>query len=203
MWDHSQRPSSSAPVTDLLERAREGDEKALEEVYAAVYTELQRLARLQRRKVAFSDQTLNTTALVHETYLRLCPRDELTFESRAHFLAVAAKAMRQILVDGARRRLRKKRGEGVTLLELDAANQESLGREDTDATLLLSVNEALDSLQRENPRLQKVIECRFFGGMTETETAEVLGVSDRTIRRDWLKARAWLRLYLDPTRHQP
>jgi len=188
--------SSDFPITELLARAQAGDSSAFDSVYEAIYEELRRLARARRRKQLAPGDTLNTTALVHETYLKLCRSPHPSFADREHFLAVAATAMRQILVDEARRRLRAKRGGGAAHDPID----ESMGDErelQRDAETMLTVHEALRRLGESNPRLEKVIEYRFFGGMTESEAASVLDLTERTIRRDWVKARAWLRLHLE------
>ncbi len=190
------KTSSDVPITELLARAHSGDSKAFDSVYEAIYGELRRLARARRRKHLAPGETLNTTALVHETYLKLCRSPHPSFADREHFLAVAATAMRQILVDEARRRLRAKRGGGAGHDPIDDAvvDDRELQR---DAESMLTVHEALRRLGQSNPRLEKVIEYRFFGGMTESEAAAVLDLTERTIRRDWVKARAWLRLHLE------
>ena len=188
--------AADLPITELLARARAGDSSAFDKVYSAIYDELRRLARARRRKQFSVGDTLNTTALVHETYLKLCKVPHPSFTDREHFLAVAATAMRQILVDGARRRLRAKRGGGVHHEPID----EGLVDDATvvrDATTVLMIHDALKELRQSNPRLEKVIEYRFFGGMTEKETATAMDLTERTIRRDWVKARAWLRLHLE------
>lgn len=188
------------PITELLDRARAGDGAALDGVFVAVYDELRRLARARRRRQGRLGQTMNTTALVHEAYLRLCRIPNPEFNDREHFLAVAASAMRKILVDEARRRLRQRRGGGAEHRTLDEGEVAAVAR---DAESLLAVNDALDRLRDANPRLERVIVCRFFGGMTEIETAAALDCTDRTIRRDWVKARAWLRLHLESPAPQP
>ena len=188
--------ADDVPITELLAQARAGDSSAFDQVYSAIYDELRRLARARRRKQLAAGETLNTTALVHETYLKLCKIQHPSFSDREHFLAVAATAMRQILVDEARRRLRAKRGGGAHHEPIDEglANAVEVRR---DATVVLAVHDALKELGRTNPRLEKVIEYRFFGGMTEQEAAIALELTERTIRRDWVKARAWLRLHLE------
>lgn len=188
--------SGAPPITELLSLARAGDTGALDQVFAAIYQELRRLARSRRRKQGRLADALNTTALVHETYLRLCKAPHPDFKDREHFLAVAASAMRAILVDEARHRLRARRGGGAVHEALDEASVAAIAQ---DAETVLAVHDALENLRRANPRLEKVIEYRFFGGMTETETAIALDCTDRTIRRDWVKARAWLRLHLEST----
>lgn len=193
--DRRHEPAAALPITQLLEDARAGDRDAEEAVYAAVYQDLQRLARGQKRRLYLSGDTLSTTALVHESYLRLSGH-ESGFHDREHFLAVAATAMRQILVDRARKRSRSKRGDGQRPLTLDDSVPSPAAEREAD--LLLAVDEALTALDRQDPRLRRVIECQFFGGLTRQETAVALELSERTVRRLWAKARAWLQLQLAP-----
>lgn len=193
--DRRSEPAAAASITELLEQARAGDRAAEDAVYAAVYQDLRRLARGQRRRLYLSGNTLNTTALVHESYFRLAGHGE-GFRDREHFLAVAATAMRQILVDRARRRSRAKRGGGERPVPLDDALPAPA--EDREAELFLALDEALRALDRQDPRLRRVIECQFFGGMTQQETAAALDLSERSVRRLWVRARAWLQLQLDP-----
>lgn len=183
------------PITELLARASDGDENAFDEVFEVVYTELRRLARGQRRRQLRPGDTISTTALVHEAYLKLIPGTASGFTNREHFMAVAAKAMRQILVDAARRRNRQKRGGGVIIESLEADVVEDPMVQE--AATLLAIDEALDGLKSTDERLHKIIECQFFGGMTQAEIARLLHRSERSIRRDWIKAKAWLRLHLD------
>lgn len=176
-------------VTQLLERARAGDESAVDRAVALVYTDLHAIAQAKLRRERIG-HTLDPTELVHEAYVKLAgggldPRD------RNHFVAIAARAMRQVLVDHARRVKAEKRGGGWVRTTL-FGKPESL---DVDRETLLALDEALDQLEE---RQRAVVEYRFFGGLTEEETAEVLGVSDRTVRRDWIKARAWLYRVLYP-----
>jgi RNA polymerase sigma factor (TIGR02999 family) len=180
-------------VTRLLRSAREGDPAAVERLVPLVYEDLRRIAR---RQLGYDqgERTLNATALVHESYLKL-RSGALAATDRAHFLAIAARAMRQVVVDHARERKAAKRGGGAwkrTTLTDGAWVREF----DTDE--LLSLDEALAGLP---PRQREVVECRFFGGMEEQEIADALGVSVRTVHRDWIKARAWLyrNLYPEPT----
>jgi RNA polymerase sigma factor (TIGR02999 family) len=188
------------PITELFARVRAGDNKAFDQVYSVIYEELRRLARARRRKQSQLENTLNTTALVHETYLKLCRIPHPDFKGREHFLAVAASAMRQILVDEARRRLRTKRGGGAHHESIVGV---TIATVDLDAATVLTLHGALEDLRRSKPHLERVIVCRFFGGMTEAETATALERTDRTIRRDWVKARAWLRLHLESTSARP
>jgi RNA polymerase sigma factor (TIGR02999 family) len=196
MLDLSMGESPEVPITELLAQARAGDSRAFDQVCSAIYDQLRRLASARRRKQLSSGETLNTTALVHETYLKLCKIPHPSFADREHFLAVAATAMRQFLVDESRRRLRAKRGGGARHESIDDVMVE--GEAVThDAATVLTVHEALKRLRQSNPRLEKVIEYRFFGGMTEREAAVALDLTERTIRRDWVKARAWLRMHLE------
>ena len=176
-----------ASVTQLLARARTGDPSALAHVFPLIYDELRRLAQLQLRREP-DGHTLSPTALVHEAYMRLIDYSRLEWANRAHFMAVAATAMRRILVDHARGHRSLKRGGGLRPVPLDAVE---LGTEHR-ADLLVAVDEALDRLKAVEPRQAQVVECRFFGGMTEEETAEALGIGLRTVKRDWARAKLWL-----------
>jgi RNA polymerase sigma factor (TIGR02999 family) len=179
---------SRGEVTRLLAALDAGDSDALERLLPLVYDELRRLAEIQLRGER-AGHTLQPTALVHEAYLKLAGGD-LSISDRAHFLAVAARAMRQALVDHARRRDRVKRGGGLRPVTLTGGSWS----EELDLDGLIALDAALEDLE---PRQRQVVEGRFFGGMTEEEIATVLGVTRRTVRRDWVKARAWLyrRLY--------
>jgi RNA polymerase sigma factor (TIGR02999 family) len=163
-----------------------GNNGGLSEAFAASYGELRRLARRQLRRLR-PGQTLTTTALVHEAFVKLV-KHPVRSEDRAHFFALAARAMRQILVDYARRRASGKRGGGLqpTTLEGDAIPVEALAEE------MLGIDRALTRLESLDERLARIVELRFFGGMTDEEVAETLGVTSRTVRRDWRKARAFL-----------
>jgi len=180
-------------VTRLLRAANEGEGAALERLVPLVYDDLRRLAQRQLGR-EYGERTLNATALVHESYLKLGAIG-LVARDRAHFLAIAARAMRQVLVDHARDRKAAKRGGGVW--ERTTLTDGAWAREfDPDGMLML--DEALTEL---DPRQRQVVECRFFGGMEEREIAAALGVSERTVHRDWIKARAWLHRYFyhEPT----
>lgn len=182
------------PFTSGLARLADGDRGALDELLPLIYDELRRLARQQRRHGP-ADFTLDTTALVHEAFLRLVRPAAPAFCSRGHFLAVAATAMRQLLVDEAKHHTRNKRGGGVAPVRLDGGGIEiaAVARE---ADLLLALDQALGRLEQLGPRLRQVVECRYFAGLSEEETATALGVTARTVRRDWIKARGLLRVLL-------
>lgn len=183
-------PPSSANITALLAEARGGDAGAARRLWDTVYPDLHRIAHraLARRRPG---QTLRTTALVSEAYLKLA--GGAAWEDRLHFYATAATAMRHILIDAARQRRRLKRGGGRKPVPLDEAVVVAEERAET----LLALDEALTSLAAHDARLARVVEYRFFGGLTEAEVAGLLGVTDRTVRRDWRRARAWLAVALD------
>ncbi len=175
-------------VTALLHAHGRGDPDAFDRVVPLLYQDLRRAARLQLRRLRVGD-TLDTTGLVHEAYVRLVDQTRATFQDRGHFLAASAMAMRHILIDHARSRHREKRGGGQTPETLD---DRALGVS-ADADRLLDIDRALEKLAAVDPRLVRIVECRFFAGLSEEETAAAVGVSLRTAQRDWLKARAWLR----------
>ena len=176
-------------VTQWLQRLRDGDEAALEQLMPLLYDELRLLARRQLRNER-SGHTLSTTALVNEAYLRLVNQRQLHAEDRAQFFAIAATTMRRILVDYARTRKRLKRGGGQRPIPLEDAEQFLTDRE---ADEVLALNAALDRLAALEPRAAQVVQCRFYSGLTLEETAQVLAVSAKTVQRDWIAARAWLR----------
>lgn len=177
-------------ITRLLHDVRDGDGQAFGALLPLVYDDLKRIADRQLRRER-QGHTLHATALVHEAYMKLADQARLDWQDRAHFLGIAARAMRQILIDYARRRNAEKRGGGWNRTTL-AGKPFAL---DVDAEELIALDEALDQLDE---RQRQIVEFRFFGGMTEQEIAEVLGVSDRTVRREWVKARAWLYATLYP-----
>jgi len=174
-------------VTDLLEAFEGGDRHALDRLVPLVYAELRRIAHgeLQRERL---DHTLSTTEVVHEAYLKLLDQARVAPGERVRFLAVAATAVRRALIEHARRRDAVKRGGGQRLLTLD----ENLIPDDEESDRLLVLDEALTRLAELDERLARVVECRYFGGLTEAETAAALGVTARTVRRDWVKAKGWL-----------
>jgi RNA polymerase sigma factor (TIGR02999 family) len=174
-------------VTGLLLAWRRGDRSALEHLFPLVYDELHRIAHRQLGQER-SDHTLTTTALVHEAYLKLVDQSRARWSERSQFFAIAARAMRRILVDYARQHLADKRGGRRERVVLDG---EILSL-DQRADALLAVDEALERLRVIDERASRVVECRFFGGYSDGETAEALGITDRTVRRDWLRAKTWL-----------
>ena len=179
--------SPSADVTELLSAWRRGDQGALEQLIPLVYAELRSLAaRYMRREKA--GHTLQTTALVHEAYLRLAKDQDRTWENRTHFFAVAAQVMRNLLVDHARASACVKRGGGQPDLVLDVVPD--LGQVDPEVLLALDV--ALQRLQEMDPRAARIVELRYFVGLTVEEVAEVIGASEKTVKRDWAAAKAWL-----------
>ncbi len=175
-----------------LEALRRGAPSGLDRLLPAVYDELRRIAHRQLRSES-AGHTLNTTALVHETYLRLNEQRQLEDASRAQFFALAARTMRRVLIDYARRHAAQRRGgSGRRRVHLSEADGAGLLVADSCAGKLIELSEALDRLSVVDRRLAAVVECRFFGGLSEDETAEALGIGKRTVSRDWLLARAWL-----------
>lgn len=181
-------------ITDALGQLRDGVPGALDRLIPLVYRDL---AGIAHRQLALEEpgHTLATADLVHETYLRLVDQTRIQWNDRVHFFAVAAHVMRRVLVDHARRHRAARRGgpakRPVSLEELDSAANGSLTANQR-ADVLVAMDEALDQLASLDERQARVIECRFFGGMTEPETAQALGVTQRTVARDWVKARGWL-----------
>lgn len=174
-------------VTELLQGWRAGDREALDALLPLIYDELHRLAHHHLRNER-SDHTLRSTALVHEAYFRLVGQELPQWQSRSHFFAVAAQLMRQILVDYARRRGASKRGSGVCMLTLDDAVALPQ-RKDVD---IVALDDALNTLAEIDPRQSRVVELRFFAGLSLEETSEVMGIATATVQRDWTAARAWL-----------
>jgi RNA polymerase sigma factor (TIGR02999 family) len=176
-------------LTTLVDQSARGDEAAAASLFALVYDELRRMAASVLRRER-QDHTLQPTALVHEAYLRLADEPHGRWENRAHFLAVAARAMRRILVDHARSRKARKRGSGVTRFALEDVEPAAEPSPDLD---LVTLDDALGRLAAIDPRQARIIELRFFGGLTVEETAAAIGASPRTVKRDWQMARVWLR----------
>ncbi|MEP7340930.1 MAG: sigma-70 family RNA polymerase sigma factor [Acidobacteriota bacterium] len=179
-------PTGSSNVTQLLVAWNDGNPEARDELIPLVYAELHRLAQAYLRRER-RGHTLQSAALVHEAFLRLVDQ-RVAWRNRAHFFGIAAQLMRRILVDYARSRQNEKHGGDQLHLELDEALDEAAAR-DTD---LVALDDALQSLAALDPQQSRVIELRYFGGLTIEETAEVLGVSDTTVEREWRLARAWL-----------
>lgn len=174
-------------VTELLQQLTGGNRTVVDALMPLVYGELQRAAHFKLRGER-PDHTLNTTGLVHEAYLKLVNQRDVTWQNRAHFLAIAAQAMRRILINYAESRRAQKRGGGQPIVTF---NEESLVGE-ARAEELIDLDEALERLKVLNERQSRIVELRFFGGLTNDEIAEALGVSEPTVRRDWRLARAWL-----------
>lgn len=180
-------PHDTHSITALLDQWRGGDKNAGDRIMELVYAELHRIAAKQMRRER-RGHTLQTTALVHEAYLRLCGSQPAQYVNRAHFFAVAAQQLRRVLVDHARRVRSERRGGGfvkVAFCDSDASGCELDER-------LLAVDESLERLQTLDPRAAKVVELRYFGGLTESEAAEALNISVATLKRDWDFARTWL-----------
>lgn len=184
---------SQSDVTRLLVAWGDGDEEVLERLYPLVYDELRRLAHGRIRHER-EPHTLQTTALVHEAFLRLVGQNGNAWESRGHFFAIAAQMMRRVLVDYARRRRGQKRGGGLVPLSLEEAPEPASGTADE----VLRIHDALTDLAKVDGRKAKMVELRFFGGLSIAETARCLEVSEGTVMRDWTLAKAWLKRRLEP-----
>ena len=181
--------STREAVTALLIDWRKGDKAALDRLLPLVYEELRRVARA-RLKGERGEHVLQTTALVHEAYIRLVDLDRMTIQSRTHFFAIAARLMREILVDAARRRLADKRGGGVTIVGLDDVSPPAAPA--SKVVDVLALDEALEQLAAMDERLCRVVELRFFAGLSIDEAADAVEVSTATVERDWAAAKAWL-----------
>jgi len=182
------RPDRSE-ITTLLQRWSAGEDEAFERLLPLVYDDLRAIAH-RRLEGERSDHTLQTTALVNEVYLRLVDADDVDWSDRAHFFAIASKVVRRVLVEHARKRDAEKRGGGVTHVQLTPA---AAGEDPREQSLeVLALDRALTALARRDPRLEQVVEHRFFAGLSVRETAEVLDVSTRTVERDWRRARTYL-----------
>jgi len=180
-------------LTELLSAARQGDSQAADQAFSLLYEDLRRLARSRLRQHR-TMTLLDTTSLVHESYLKLFGHESLALEDRHHFFAYASRVMRSVIVDFARAKLAERRGGGVEHVVLDTALSERIAGPETD---VLQVHEALEVLAQADGRLAQIVEMRYFGGMTEVEIGEALGLSDRTVRRSWEKARLLLLAALD------
>jgi len=183
--------TTTPEVTGVLARLDAGDATALDELLPLVYEELRTLARRQRRRLGAAE-TMNTTGLVHEVYLKLVGSERITATGRAHFFALAARAMRQVLSNNARARRAARRGGGLAPVALDLVD-ELVGIDQSAHTdTLVALDDALTALSRLSARQSRVVECRFYAGMSVAETALALGVSEPTVKRDWAVAQAWL-----------
>lgn len=185
-------PGLAGDVTRLLLAHRGGDREAFGQLVAMAHGELAKMARQQLRK-APSGRTLDTVALVNEAYMRLLDQGSVDWQNRAHFYAVMARAMRFVVVDHARRHSAEKRGGEMQAVTLDP---ERMGF-DQQAEVVLAVHQALEQLESFNERLARIVECRYFAGMTDEEIGAALDVSTRTVQRDWPRAQAWLRRALE------
>ncbi len=178
----------SGEVTQLLSRLGEGDAEARDRLFSLLYQDLRRVARARLRQNE-TVTLLDTTSLVHDTYLKLLNTSELEFADRGRFFAYAATVMRTVIVDAVRARHAERRGGDAEHVALDTQIAESVGSPENE---ILRVHEALEELARVDQRLVKVVEMRYFGGLTEADIAAALGVTERTVRRDWEKARLLL-----------
>jgi RNA polymerase sigma factor (TIGR02999 family) len=180
--------ASPADITSLLAQSARGDDAAFEQLFPILYDELHRMAE-RSLSGERAGHTLQPTALVNEAYLRLFDAEAMDWNGRAHFVAIAALTMRKVLVDHARARGRQKRGSGARRCELD---EDQIAVESWDPAEILALNDAIEELGGAYPRPAKVVDLRYFGGLSLEETAEVLGVSTQTVKVDWRFARAWL-----------
>jgi RNA polymerase sigma factor (TIGR02999 family) len=192
VWHHLRMAAREPPETLRQAAVPEEVRRAAEQLFPLLYDEVSRLAHRERSRVR-AGETMRTTALINEAYLKLLRSPE--FNDRAHFLRSAALAMRHILVNHARDRIAAKRGGGAVVQSLDESIEVAAPDAIPDNSVI-EVHEAVDRLARFDERLAQVVECRFFAGYTEQDTATALGMTERTIRRDWAKARAWLRVEL-------
>ena len=180
-------PAAAVRLTELIHRARAGDAVASDALFAATYDDLRRLARA-RLRASRRNTFLDTGSLVHESYLRFTGAGHLDLADRVHFMRWAGRVMRSVIVDIARRRNARRRGAGAEKVPLDGESRAVT----TGTDEILHVHEALDRMSLLDPRMTRVVEMRYFGGLTEAEIAECLGVTERTIQRDWQKARLFL-----------
>jgi RNA polymerase sigma-70 factor, ECF subfamily len=183
--------ASPGEVTVLLKDLTKGNQEAASKLVPLIYNEMRGLARAYMRRER-PDHTLQATALVHEAYLKLVEQRSVDWRSRAHFMGIAAQAMRRILIDHARGHLRKKRGGGEQIVALE----EDLAFSPEQSVELVKLDDALTELAKRDSRQAKIVELRFFGGLTVEEAAELLGISSKTVKRDWAVAKAWLHGFL-------
>ena len=182
-------PAVASTLTQLIHRAQEGDPEAADALYASTYADLRRLAR-SRLRAGRRHTLLDTGSLVHESYVRFVEASRLRIEDRVHFMRWAAQVMRSVIVDFARRRLAARRGGGAARRRRSMSSSPAVA---TGEEEILGVHQALDRIAALDPRMTQVVEMRYFGGLTEPEIAQALGVTERTVRRDWQKARLLLR----------
>lgn len=183
-----EQPDKSQNITALLHEWKQGKKEAFDKMFPLIYDELRRRASVYLRNER-QGHTLQTTALVNEAYLKFFNKNEIDYDDRNHFFAIAANVMRQILVDYARTRKQEKRGGNAENIPLDEARVVSINEKSVD---LVKLDEALIELSKFDERQAKIVELKYFGGMSNDETAEILGVSNVTVRRDWDLAKAWL-----------
>jgi len=180
----------SPPITELLQHVAAGDRAAIDAVFTALYPDLKRIARARLRRQGHGDG-LHTTTLVHESFVRLVQASALKLQDRRHFFAYAAKMMRNIIVDSAREQQAQRRGAGAEHVTLGDDEVAQVANADGGADLV-HVHDALRALEAVDPDLAELVEMRYYGGYSDEEIAQLLGVTDRTVRRRWDKARAWL-----------
>lgn len=183
-------PENKEPLTALLQQAARGERDAFDRVFARLYPDLRQIAHA-RLRIQGGVAHLETTALVHESFLRLIDAAELSLADRKHFFTYAAKTMRNIIIDFAREHLAQRRGGGRPALQLNTSLADGLPAADSDASLV-ALNDALQTLEAVDPALAQIVEMRYFAGYSEVEIAELRGLSERTVRRQWEKARAFL-----------
>ena len=198
----SAAPEAPAPpITELLQHVAAGDRAGIDAVFAALYPDLKRIARARLHQQG-QGGGMHTTTLVHESFMRLAQANTLRLQDRRHFFAYAAKVMRNIIIDSAREHLAERRGGGAEHVTLGDAEVEQVAAADGGAELVM-MHDALHALEAVDPDLAELVEMRYFGGYSEQEIAELQGVTERTVRRRWDKARAWLYLALADTGNPP
>lgn len=188
---------SKAEIDDLIDKINQGDQESLDKLFPVVYEELRKNAHYLRLKFS-KQETLNTTALVHEAYLKLSKADLSRLQNKEHFYNLATKAIRQILVNACLKKKTDKRGNQTNHLKIDDLEEQLNFSEET-RSAILKVQEALEILEKKQPAHGKIVECRFFAGLTIDETAEVLGKSPSTVKRSWSMAKSWLHVQLSPS----
>ncbi len=179
--------AKKSEITQLLQRVQDGSEDAYNQLFPLIYEELKKLA-FSKLKKEHQDITISKTELVHEVYIKMINQEAVEFENRNHFLAIASRCMRQILIDHARKRKAKKRGGD----QREITYIDELLKVQEEASKLINIDDKIEDLSALNKRLAKIVEMRFFGEMTMSAIADVLDISERTVKRDWAKARGWL-----------